>query len=332
MVPEPQSVCKISPEEKEKASAVAMIAANNFDEGKLSPTKPSSPVLSPSVSSSSSMFPIIQPLELPENGADVTENESSLENVTIPEIPEDLHGEDGEKDRSVPLSLSNSRLVLKVSEPSKVGAVASSPNNQVSGRFVLVQTAEGQLIAIPASSLVGADPLPRASSAPPTPAERSLADCLPTRPASVDTSPNGVKIAVLNNVSDNADNTAEAVKPLEMNNRTENNLHVLNEEKDDATSPLLISSTTNIIKQDPGGVMKIPTQHVKLKPKPNKGNKMMLKSYGVPLLPKPPSMVQNGVNSVACNVKAMITCKNCGAFCHDDCISSSRLCVTCLIR
>ena len=115
MVPEPQSICRISPEEKEKASAVAMMAANNFDEGKLSPTKLSSPVLSPSASSSSSsMFPIIQPLELPENGADVTENESSLENVTIPEIPEDLHGEEGEKDKSVPLSLSNSRLVLKV--------------------------------------------------------------------------------------------------------------------------------------------------------------------------------------------------------------------------
>ena len=149
----------------------------------------------------------------------------------------------------------------------------------------------------------------------------------------MDTSPNGVKIAVHNNVGDNVDNTTEAVKPLEMmNNCIENNLNANNEEKDDATSPLLSSSTTNIIKQDQGGVMKMPTQHVKLKPKPNKGNKMMLKSYGVPLLPKPPSMVQNGVNSVACNVKAMITCKNCGAFCHDDCISSSRLCVTCLIR
>lgn len=33
-----------------------------------------------------------------------------------------------------------------------------------------------------------------------------------------------------------------------------------------------------------------------------------------------------------CNLKAMIMCKKCGAFCHDDCISPSRLCVTCLIR
>lgn len=33
-----------------------------------------------------------------------------------------------------------------------------------------------------------------------------------------------------------------------------------------------------------------------------------------------------------CNLKAMIECKKCGAFCHDDCISPTRLCVTCLIR
>uniref|UniRef100_T1INL3 DEUBAD domain-containing protein n=1 Tax=Strigamia maritima TaxID=126957 RepID=T1INL3_STRMM len=34
----------------------------------------------------------------------------------------------------------------------------------------------------------------------------------------------------------------------------------------------------------------------------------------------------------ACNLKAMIICKSCGAFCHDDCIGPLRLCVTCLIR
>lgn len=33
-----------------------------------------------------------------------------------------------------------------------------------------------------------------------------------------------------------------------------------------------------------------------------------------------------------CNLKAMVMCKKCGAFCHDDCISPSRLCMTCLIR
>ncbi|XP_005098467.1 putative Polycomb group protein ASXL2 [Aplysia californica] len=33
----------------------------------------------------------------------------------------------------------------------------------------------------------------------------------------------------------------------------------------------------------------------------------------------------------ACNHKAMVVCKKCGAFCHNDCIGPSRLCVTCLI-
>ena len=116
-VPEPQAVCRISPEEKEKASAVAALAANNFDEGKLSPTKVVSPGLSPSggsTSSSSSMFPIIQPLEIPENGTEVADVESSLENVTIPEIAEDISNDDKPKDKSAPLTLSNSRIVLKV--------------------------------------------------------------------------------------------------------------------------------------------------------------------------------------------------------------------------
>ena len=95
MVPEPQAGCKVSPEEKEKASAVAARAANNFDEGKLSPTKTISPVMSPRVPTpttpTQSLFPIIQPLELPENGSSVVlEDDASLDNVTIPEIPEDL--------------------------------------------------------------------------------------------------------------------------------------------------------------------------------------------------------------------------------------------------
>lgn len=35
--------------------------------------------------------------------------------------------------------------------------------------------------------------------------------------------------------------------------------------------------------------------------------------------------------SCACNHKAMVMCKKCGAFCHNDCIGPSKLCVTCLI-
>ncbi|XP_077192183.1 polycomb group protein ASXL1 isoform X2 [Paroedura picta] len=33
----------------------------------------------------------------------------------------------------------------------------------------------------------------------------------------------------------------------------------------------------------------------------------------------------------SCRLKAMILCKGCGAFCHDDCIGPSKLCVLCLV-
>ncbi|KAK7940424.1 hypothetical protein WMY93_003750 [Mugilogobius chulae] len=33
-----------------------------------------------------------------------------------------------------------------------------------------------------------------------------------------------------------------------------------------------------------------------------------------------------------CRLKAMIMCKGCGAFCHDDCIGPSKLCVSCLLQ
>merc|ERR1719350_1922843 len=78
MVPEPQAVCRINEEEKERASAVAALAANNFDEGKLSPTKLISPGLPSAVvtTPTSPLLPIIQPLEIQENGGT---NGSSVE-------------------------------------------------------------------------------------------------------------------------------------------------------------------------------------------------------------------------------------------------------------
>ncbi len=62
------------------------------------------------------------------------------------------------------------------------------------------------------------------------------------------------------------------------------------------------------------------------------GTKVLVKSYGVPLLPKPPSAPELAQNPLACNVKALVVCKQCGKFCHNDCISSSNVCVSCLIR
>ena len=220
----------------------------------------------------------------------------------------------------------------------------SNSSSQMSGRFVLVQTAEGQLIAIPAASLcAGAEqlPPPRANSAPPP--GRSLAECLPTRPASVDTSAhNGVKLGP---AASPGKLEAEDTPPP-----THTSGPMASDDKED-TAPT--ANNTNNTKPEPpaavvGGLKPpavVPTTTataptaVRLKPKPNKGNKMILKSYGVPLLPKPPSLAPHantagagGVGAVACNMKAMISCKGCGAFCHDDCISSSKLCVTCLIR
>ncbi len=74
-----------------------------------------------------------------------------------------------------------------------------------------------------------------------------------------------------------------------------------------------------------------------------KANTIMLKSHGnPPLLPKPPVVVvssdsysmtnTNGHGNMACNVKAMVICKQCGAFCHSDCIGPQSVCISCLIR
>jgi additional sex combs-like protein len=45
-----------------------------------------------------------------------------------------------------------------------------------------------------------------------------------------------------------------------------------------------------------------------------------------------PALAARKQQECLCNLKAMIMCQKCGAFCHDDCIGPSRLCVTCLIR
>lgn len=37
-------------------------------------------------------------------------------------------------------------------------------------------------------------------------------------------------------------------------------------------------------------------------------------------------------SSCSCSLNAMVICQKCGAFCHDDCIGASKLCVSCVIR
>ena len=185
------------------------------------------------------------------------------------------------------------------------------------GKYILVQSSEGQLIAIPASSLragemVGGGVPVRASSAPPP---GHAPPPPPARPASVDTSPTKSAAEV-------AEEQEEMASPVQPTPPPPQQPHP-------APSPTIKIVPKKIITTT---LATTTTTNVRLKPKPNKGNKMMLKSYGVPLLPKPPSMAQTGLNSVSCNMKAMVVCKSCGAFCHDDCISATKLCVTCLIR
>ncbi|XP_078506149.1 putative Polycomb group protein ASXL2 isoform X2 [Lissotriton helveticus] len=43
------------------------------------------------------------------------------------------------------------------------------------------------------------------------------------------------------------------------------------------------------------------------------------------------SGMENTPSKCYCRLKAMIVCKGCGAFCHDDCIGPSKLCVSCLV-
>ncbi|KAK9510570.1 hypothetical protein O3M35_005319 [Rhynocoris fuscipes] len=48
--------------------------------------------------------------------------------------------------------------------------------------------------------------------------------------------------------------------------------------------------------------------------------------------PRPPDYIgglASQDNTCACSLKAMIVCAKCGAFCHNDCVTASRLCITC---
>lgn len=42
--------------------------------------------------------------------------------------------------------------------------------------------------------------------------------------------------------------------------------------------------------------------------------------------------VENTPPNCACSLNAMVICQQCGAFCHNDCIGASKLCVSCIIR
>ena len=227
-------------------------------------------------------------------------------------------------------------------------------------KLILIQHPNGQLLAVPASQISSGNVKipPRASSAPPTEPQNKTWP-YPTRPASVDAvgimktnnflraSPAPVKSPVTPPVAatppmptlepneslsirasiDSNSEQPDLTEEVSMNGEIEQNEN----EKPNAETETLANTTVEktIVESVPVSAPTKKTTAVVVA-KPSK--QVMLKSYGVPLLPKPPAMPDKGQNSMSCNVKAMVACKQCGKFCHNDCISPSNVCVSCLIR
>ena len=255
--------------------------------------------------------------------------------------------------------------------------------NSPTGKVVLVQNSQGQLMAIPVNQLqqVGSAKLPpRASSAPPS--QAGTIRLLPTRPASVDAA--GIKVqAAAARVVSPAQSLPGSLRATPSPNRTliitsaatagslplpPSSPSIVVSKNEQANGSDVVAANEEVItsnneteqKRPDVTVSKIvvsaaaaPPPTIALKPPPTTtvtivskptpkilpksvpppapaGQTLKHKSYGVPLLPKPTS--DNGANPCACDVKAMIICKQCGQFCHNDCIGPSKVCVSCLIR
>lgn len=72
------------------------------------------------------------------------------------------------------------------------------------------------------------------------------------------------------------------------------------------------------------------------------GDGVMVDHPAAAMQPQPQLLIQQKVrpqqgipvmsDPCSCSLKAMVMCKKCGAFCHDDCIGPNKLCRTCFIR
>ena len=227
--------------------------------------------------------------------------------------------------------------------------------HQSTSKLILIPQPNGQYLAVPASQIQGAATQvgtaklpPRASSAPPT-QEQVWQQTHPARPASVD----AMGILRSNNSSQrpspvatpSTPPVAAATPPMPTLEPNES-LSIRASIDSDAERPELTEEVAVTQPSPQNGVHPEVDENekpeVKVKiipptPTPPMGSttkKVMIKSYGVPLLPKPPSGMgpERGNSTMACNVKALVVCKQCGKFCHNDCISSSNVCVSCLIR
>merc|ERR1719266_2315546 len=178
MVPEPPSSQPGSFEDKEQASAIAALAASSLDPRQLlSPPLPSPTLPTPP----SPLPPLPSPTLLTQPGLSQT---SPIHPVAAMEEEDLLSSLPSSRPHHQPPA--SQQVLLKLG-----GDGNPTTGSTMMGKYILVQSSEGQLIAIPASSLragemVGGGVPVRASSAPPP---GHAPPPPPARPASVDTSP-----------------------------------------------------------------------------------------------------------------------------------------------
>ena len=176
---------------------------------------------------------------------------------------------------------------------------------------------------------------PRASSAPP-----SRQDLIPyvTRPSSV-----GARIVI--------PSPSSGPLPSSQTPSPNHNRHFLSEGGDpsaieDAADASGATTTTTSLQQS-NVVHQIPTRPISISSPPPPQQQSIINHHQQQqryLFVKPNSVIpeasnnnsgssdEEGEEGCPCNMRAMVACAGCGAFCHQDCVSPNRLCVTCVIR
>ncbi|XP_023283382.1 putative Polycomb group protein ASXL1 [Seriola lalandi dorsalis] len=86
-----------------------------------------------------------------------------------------------------------------------------------------------------------------------------------------------------------------------------------------------VSYTANVSVMDNGGFSRSMADGVlQLHPRLASGQTLSIQAFT-------DSTTEEVALKCSCRLKAMIMCQGCGAFCHDDCIGPSKLCVSCLV-
>ncbi|XP_075165109.1 transcriptional regulator additional sex combs isoform X2 [Haematobia irritans] len=190
----------------------------------------------------------------------------------------------------------------------------------------------GQYVLLHRANVGAADnQAPRASSAPPVPQNQNQLHGMNGisgrgRPASVD-------VDLLNSLQDMHNSTPNATAQIVRRNITTGNIYIegIGDTSGlvDGTGNYIVttSTPTSMPATVASGIncgmrtnqpLQIPHQHCNDGTSVNSNNS--------------PNTTTQDPNNCACSLNAMVICQSCGAFCHDDCISSSKLCVSCVIR